>query len=171
MFGAIAHHSARAATDHAPPRRWGNDMESRGAPIEIPGNKNASVSRASKRQCGCSSAWCATPVCSSEVSRRLTTNTSARGFHSPYHSPQAICYVRKLVGVAGFDLRPPRPERGGGPAEFATILLPNYSVRGGTGQHQARAVASNSELIQTYRHRMVGDVITVAELRMRCSTG
>ena len=28
------------------------------------------------------------------------------------------------------NLRPPRPERGSGPEEFATILLPNYSVRG-----------------------------------------
>src|SRR5262249_46576124 len=42
-------------------------------------------------------------MCSWEVSRRLTTNPSARGFRSPYHSPQAMCCVRKLVGVAGFE--------------------------------------------------------------------
>ena len=29
----------------------------------------------------------------------------------------------------------------------------------------------NSQLIQTYRHEIVADVIAIAELRMRCSTG
>jgi hypothetical protein len=45
--------------------------------------------------------------------------------------------LEKLVGVAGFEpAPPPRPERGSGPAEFATILLPNCSVRSRIGQHQ-----------------------------------
>src|SRR5262249_6452640 len=33
----------------------------------------------------------------------LIISRSHRGYRSPYHSPQAICYVRKLVGVAGFE--------------------------------------------------------------------
>ena len=37
------------------------------------------------------------------------------------------------------NLRPPRPERGSGPAEFATILLPNSSARDGTRKHQGNS--------------------------------
>jgi hypothetical protein len=44
----------------------------------------------------------------------------------------AVKITEKLFGVAGFDA-----ERGSGPAEFATILLPNCSVRSRTGHHQA----------------------------------
>src|SRR5262249_54314840 len=40
------------------------------------------------------------------------------------------------------NLRPPRPERGSGPAEFATILLPNCSVRSRTGKHQGVSLCS-----------------------------
>jgi hypothetical protein len=42
----------------------------------------------------------------------------------------------ELVGVAGFEPATLSSRTGSGPAEFATILLPNYSVRGGTRQHQ-----------------------------------
>src|SRR5262245_4973309 len=47
-----------------------------------------------------------------------------------------------LCSWQDLNLRPPRPERGSGPAEFATILLPNCSVRSRTGKHQGVSLCS-----------------------------
>jgi len=58
--------------------------------------------------------------------------------------------------------------RGSGPAEFATILLPNCSVRSRTGQHLAKAMLENEQLIETYWYGIVREVIPIAEFRVRC---
>ena len=58
--------------------------------------------------------------------------------------------------------------RGSGPAEFATILLPNCSVRSRTGQHLAKAMLENEQLIETCWYGIVREVIAVAEFRVRC---
>src|SRR5262249_5123873 len=58
--------------------------------------------------------------------------------------------------------------RGSGPAEFATILLPNCSVRSRTGQHLAKAMLQNEQLIETCWYGIVREVIPVAEFRVRC---
>ena len=76
--------------------------------------------------------------------------------------PRIAITQRFMKGLGGPDIRKLRHVRS------ATILLPNCSVRSRTGQHLAKAMLENEQLIETCWYGIVREVIAVAEFRVRC---
>jgi len=51
------------------------------------------------------------------------------------------------------------------------FCYPTAQYGGGQGSIRQQVMLENEQLIETYWYGIVRDVIAVAELRMRCSTG